>query len=289
MAKNASTTRADASPEVIIHRPFKAGVPDLSQYLKQMWARREFMHEFSLASRRLEHQDTVLGQTWSVLSPLFMAGVYYTLVFVLRGEHQGPEYFIHLLSGVFVFNFIATSSRRGATSVTGASKLIMNTSFPRAALPITQTWTAFLQFLPSLLILILARQFFIGGFTWALFYIFPILLCLFIFASGLAMLTATANVYFRDTTSLLPYVNRLWMYASPVLYFPTMVTNMLEKDWLVHLNPLFDAISIWSGTISQGITFPATTWLIAFGWAVGLFVASGFLFLYREGEFAVRI
>ena len=40
---------------------------------------------------------------------------------------------------------------------------------------------------------------------------------------GLAALFATLQVYFRDTSSFLPYFLRLWMYLSPVLWMPEML------------------------------------------------------------------
>ena len=96
------------------------------------------MSEYSKAQRHLEHQDTIFGQLWNVISPVFMAAVYYALVFVLQGGHKGPDYFVHLLAGVFFFNFISTAARRCAVSVTSSGRLIMNTAFPRAILPLTQ-------------------------------------------------------------------------------------------------------------------------------------------------------
>ena len=36
---------------------------------------------------------------------------------------------------------------------------------------------------------------------------------------GLAMLVAALQVYFRDLKNFLPYFLRVWLYASPVLYF----------------------------------------------------------------------
>ena len=38
-------------------------------------------------------------------------------------------------------------------------------------------------------------------------------------ACGLAMLVAAAQVYFRDLSNFLPYMLRIWLYISPVLYF----------------------------------------------------------------------
>ena len=42
---------------------------------------------------------------------------------------------------------------------------------------------------------------------------------LVIFGAGAAMFAATAQVYFRDLTNFLPYVLRIWLYTSPILFY----------------------------------------------------------------------
>lgn len=247
------------------------------------------MHEFSLSQRRLEHMDTFFGQLWTIMSPLFMAVVYYALIFIINGGHQGSAFFVHLISGVFFFSFISTTARRSATSITGAGRLIMNAAFPRAILPLTETWTAFLQVLPAFVVLLVLQFSILHNFGWQLLLAIPALFSAFIFATGLGMVLATANVYFRDTVAILPYITRLWMYASPVLYLPETVFKMTSHDWLLSLNPIFDTLRIWSGSIVQLQTFGWQTWAISFAWGIGMFIFGSLLFLSREGEFAVRI
>lgn len=276
-------------PQLQVFKPFVAGFPNLPEYLKQIWKRRSFIHELSVSERRLEHLDTVFGAVWTVLSPLLMAGIYYLLVMVLQGGHKPPNFLVHLLAGVFIFSFISTSAVRCARSITNSGRLITNATFPRAILPLTQTWTSFLQLLPALAILLIAEMFLGEGLSWTLLYSIPILFIIFIFTTGFGLITATLNVYFRDTSAALPYFNRIWTYASPVLYTADQVHNVTTHDSLIYANPLFAPLEIWSGTIAQLQTFPISLWLISLGWAVGFLALGAAVFLYREGEFAVRV
>ena len=41
------------------------------------------------------------------------------------------------------------------------------------------------------------------------------------------MLVAAAQVYFRDLSNFLPYVLRIWLYVSPVLYYADEVPERL--------------------------------------------------------------
>ena len=276
-------------PEVRVFKPFKAGFPNLAEYLGQIWQRRTFIHELSLAQRRLEHLDTFFGKLWTVLSPMLMAGIYFLLVVVLQGGNKTPDFFVHLLAGVFIFSFISTSATRCARSITSSGRLITNATFPRAILPLTDTWSSYLQLMPALVILFIAEVTFGKGLSWTLLYAIPALLIFLIFATGFGLITATANVYFRDTSAALPYFNRVWTYASPVLYTADQVRQLSTHDSWMYLNPLFAPVEIWSGTISQLQTFPLHLWLISLGWAVGFLILGSAIFLYREGEFAVRV
>ena len=42
------------------------------------------------------------------------------------------------------------------------------------------------------------------------------------------MLVAALQVYFRDLKNFLPYVLRVWLYASPVLYYADEVPEQLQ-------------------------------------------------------------
>jgi teichoic acid transport system permease protein len=280
---------SDASQPVRVFKPFKAGFPNLPTYFSEIWLRRSFIHELSLAERRLEHQDTFFGKVWNVLSPIFMAAIYFLLVTVLQGGSKSPNFFIHLLAGVFIFSFISTNATRCAKSITSSGRLITNANFPRAIIPLTQTWSSFLQLIPALVILLLAQIVLGEGLAVSLLYAIPSLLIFLIFATGIGLLLATANVYFRDTSSALPYLNRVWTYASPVLYTADQVRQVTDHDWVVYLNPLFAPVEIWSGTFSNLQTFPLSMWMISIAWSVGFFLVGSAVFLFREGEFAVRV
>jgi teichoic acid transport system permease protein len=117
----------------------------------------------------------------------------------------------------------------------------------------------------------------------------PALFLIVVFSIGLGMFAATAQVYFRDTAALLPFILRLVMFASPVLYFPEQAKEILGGTLIAAVNPIFCMVEIFSGSIVRGSTFDIWTWLIAGAWAFFTFIL-GFVFLVtREGEFAARL
>ncbi len=270
-------------------RPFKAGVPSLRQYFKDIAARKEFVLELSRAEREEEHLDTVFGQLWSVISPLLSAGIFYLFIFVVQGGHQGPVFFLHLVVGIFIFEFISTAAARGSNSIIRAGALINNTSFPRVLLPLTDVLTAFRVFVPAMFVFAVFQVFLQVPTSVAALQAIPAFILILLFTSGLAMFAAAAQVYFRDTQALMPFVLRLTMFISPVLYFPEQAKALFDGRLLTLFNPVFCMVQIFSGSLTRGDTFDVWTWTIAILWAVISFVGGFWFLVSREGEFAARI
>lgn len=270
-----------------VYEPHKVGLPPLLPYVRELWRRREFALELSRTDLRSQHFNTAFGQLWLVLNPLLLSGVYFVLIDIVRGGRSGPGFFAHLVAGIFAYHFVSGAVRQSVKSVTSGGKLIMNTAFPRTLLPLSSVVTAFKQFVPTLIIYIPVHL--LSGLPVGpqLLWLIPIVAILTILAAGLSMFVAAANVYFRDLRSLLPYVLRVWLYASPVLYFTSEVPDRYR--WLLYANPLASTLSAWSDVLHGGHA-PAT-WSIVVGaaWAVGILIASALFFMSREREFAVRI
>ena len=53
---------------------------------------------------------------------------------------------------------------------------------------------------------------------------------MFVMAAGAAMLVSALQVYFRDVKNFLPYFLRIWLYASPVLYYASEVPDGIQLD-----------------------------------------------------------
>lgn len=281
---------APSAPAYQHFGPHRNGLPPLRRYLRELWQRREFAFELSRANMRSSSSDTFFGQLWLVLNPILMAGVYFLLVNILtsRGRND-PEYFLHLTTNLFVFTFITASANLGATSVTTAGKLILNTNFPRLLIPLAAVHTAFFRFLPTLVVtavLLVVTQ----GRNWSPVMLLSLVFLLFMlaFGSGLAAVFATLQVYFRDTNNFLPFVTRIWMYLSPVLWTVDDISGNPLAD-LVLLNPAFSMLGGYSDLLIHGTMPAAILWWIAAAWGVGTMVLGCLIFMSREREFAVRI
>jgi ABC-type polysaccharide/polyol phosphate export permease len=270
-----------------VYEPHKVGLPPFVPYLREVWRRREFAMELARTNLRAQHYETIFGKFWLVLNPLLLSGVYFVLLDIVRGGKSGPGFFAHLVAGIFAYHYISGAVRSGVKSVTSGGKLIMNSAFPRVLLPLSSVIVGFKQFVPTIFIYIPVHLITGRPVTWALLWVFPLVLLFTVLAAGLCMLVAALQVYFRDLKSLLPYVLRVWLYASPVLYYASRVPERYK--WLLVANPLAAPLSAWSDVLHGGHTPATWTLIVGPAWAIVIFAGSLLFFMSREREFAVRL
>jgi teichoic acid transport system permease protein len=272
-----------------VYEPHKIGLPPVRPYVRELWRRREFAREMSRTSLRAQHFNTVFGQLWLVLNPLMLAGVYFLLVYILRGSgSRGVEFFAHLLAGLFAYYFISDSIRLSVKSVTGGGRLILNTAFPRVLLPFSSVVWAFRRFLPTIPLAALIHVIIGVPVGWATLFVIPIVGVTLLIATGVACLVAALQVYFRDLGNFLPHVLRIWLYTTPILY---TADQAIERGLGVFmwLNPMAPIIRSLSSTVDHQELPDPTVFFAGVAWAIGLFIVGVVFFISRERELAVRL
>lgn len=281
---------AGAAYEHHVFRSRRNGIPRLREYLPELWARREFVYELARCTLRAQNYLNAFGQLWLVLNPLLLGMVYYVLVDILSNGKHASNFFSMLLGGLFLFTFFSSILSQSSGSIIGSSRLIMNSRLPRLVLPITQIVIAFMKFLPTLIVFLAVHT--IQGIPWGLdaFYAIPAFIEVALFGAGLGFLCATAQVYFRDFSNFLPYVTRIWLFLSPVLW--DLQTQLAKHDLKAHviaLNPLSPMIGSWGDALVYNVR-PSAIWLLeGLAWSVGALAIGLLVFVRREREFTVRL
>jgi ABC-type polysaccharide/polyol phosphate export permease len=274
--------------KVTVYEPTITGLPPLREYLVELWRRRPFMWHLARTELKARHYDTVIGQVWIILDPLLLAAVYYMLRTVVRppgGAGERNMVIAHLITGVMFFQYTSHSLTDGARSIIGNQQLILNTSFPRAVFPLVSVVEAFVDFAPTLIILMLVHAVLGQPWGWPILFLPLIIALLTVFNLGLSLVFGPITVFFRDTTSFLPYASQIWLYATPVLYTVAEIPpNLLT---VLQWNPLFPFFVLLE-QIFGGLPPDPTMLLECVAWAFGLFFVGAFVFLAKEREFSVR-
>jgi teichoic acid transport system permease protein len=266
--------------------PSTRAMPDLRSYGRALWERRRFMTEMARADLRGARSSTVLGSLWSLLDPLFQAGIYY-LVFTIIRSGSRPEDFLHvLIGGIFLFQLSIAGLTEGGTSVRQAKHLMLNSAFPRALLPLTTVYKGVLKIVPAIPVYAFFHLLLGAPTGWGLL-LLPLIFALQVFfTAGIAMMAATAVVFFRDATNVLGYIARVLFFASPVI-FPVDIIPESIRTW-ISWQPFFPLFASYQEIFGGGVPGPGMV-LQIIAWSAFFFLVGGWLFLRHERDFAIRL
>lgn len=249
------------------------------EYVGELWQRREFAWFLGMGRLKARNASTVLGLAWWALNPLLLAMVYF-LVFGLIMDRASVGFLSYLMSGMFVFHFTAITMTGGANSILQNSKLLANLRFPRLLLPLSNLVEGTVGFLTSLGVLWVVSaavdQVYPNSSIWLLVLIFPVHL---LFNFGLGSLVARLAVPFRDINNFVPYVTRVWLYLSPILWGSELLEGEAEwVVWLAQFNPMYSLITVYRAAL---LGYPmdwvqmgnAVVWALVIGiFGIGSFV-----------------
>ena len=116
--------------------------------------------------------------------------------------------------------------------------------------------------------------------------IVPILLLQAVFNAGLALSAARLGAKLTDIKQLIPFIMRIWLYGSAVLYPAQRFSDHLSgwKLALVEANPLLVYIELMRHALMQDVTLannPVVLWSEAIAWTVVVGVC-GYVYFWRR-------
>ncbi|MFD5078489.1 ABC transporter permease [Streptomyces sp. NPDC058371] len=265
--------------------------PTLTQYVRELWARRHFITAFATAKLTAQYSQAKLGQVWQVATPLLNAAVYYFIFGVLMGTSRGvADYIPFLVTGVFVWTFTQSSIMAGTRAISGSLGLVRALHFPRAALPVSYCLQQLQQLLFSMgaLVVILLCFGVPVSASWLL--ALPALTLQFVFNAGVAMVMARMGAKTPDIAQLMPFLLRTWMYVSGVMW---SIDKVLSHQDLPHAvlvalqcNPAAVYIDLMRFSLIDSFhhdQLPPHVWALAVGWALVAGVG-GFIYFWKAEE-----
>ena len=260
----------------------------LRPYVRDVWSRRSYVTHIAINELRARQATDVLGSLWHLLNPALTIGVYY-LVFglILKSDRGVDNFLLFLTIGLFVFQLGQKSTTDGARSVIANKGLIKAVQFPRVILPFTSTYTEVLAAIPTFAVTYVVALTSGVGPTWRWLMLPPLLALMTVFNAGAAMIAARLTTHFADTTQILPFVFRLLLYVSGVIFsVDAYVAGSTLLNTLFTLNPYYCFVSLARWCVTAG-NLQTDLLLSAFGWSIVLFVA-GFAWFRSAEEMYAR-
>jgi teichoic acid transport system permease protein len=273
---------ADIAAQRGLHRV--GARPSLFRYLAEAWSRRDFAVAMARYKIQAGNERNRLGMVWVVLSPTLTALLYGFIFGLIQGDRRPENFPMHVVIGVFLFQFFTTSMNSGAKSISGNTALVQSLAFPRITLPVSVVIQQFMTLVPMLgvmavyIVVLGARP----STSWLL--MVPLIALFTLFNTGVALIGARLTVHVRDLTEILPLITRILFYTSGVLFSVDRILGAFP--WAVRafdFHPIYEVLSIARGLLMPDTTYDPAYWAYFSGWAVAVFLV-GLLFFWVAEE-----
>ncbi len=232
------------------------------------------------------YRGSVLGVSWSVLTPMAMLAVY-TLVFrhIFKAKWPGVEdgnmsFAPNLFAGLLVFNWAAEFLSRAPRLVTEQPNLVTKVVFPLQVLPWSALLSSFFHALVSCAVWLAGCLLFGQGLHVSWLALPLVFLALMPTLLGLGWALSALGVYFKDLGEIVGLVMGMLLFLTPV-FFPLSVLPDFLQVW-VQFNPLAIPIEALRQIGLMGVWPNVSSLLQLF--AVGLGVALGGAWLFERSR-----
>ena len=216
----------------------------LSVDFKEIWRYRDLMMLFVKRNIITQYKQTILGPLWFVIQPL-MTTVMYMVVFggIAKISTDGLPQPLFYLAGISFWQYFADCLTKTSNTFVNNAGIFGKVYFPRLVTPLSDVISNLVRFgiqFGLFLIVYLYYVIFTDAVIQPNLYalMFPVLVAMLAgLALGFGILFSSMTTKYRDLQLLLSFFVSLWMYATPVIYPLSTITN--EKLRLVmQLNPL---------------------------------------------------
>src|SRR3989339_229457 len=170
--------------------------------IREIWAYKDLLYYFTWRDIKVRYKQTAIGVLWALIQPV---------------------------STMIIFSVVV-----------GNQSIITKVYFPRLIIPLSATLTNLVDFAIASVILII--MVFYYGYVPNLLgiLILPLLVLIsFLAAFGIGLFFASLNVRYRDVRYALPFVMRIMMYVTPVIYPASMVGKYSK---ILAINPMTGVI-----------------------------------------------
>ena len=249
-----------------------------------LWKGRPILFHLIKRDILIAYKQTLLGVVWTILKPLIMVAF---IVFVFDKIGDFPDYgFPYVLIGLSAlpfWEFFSSAVSRGSQCLIDDRDLVTRVNFPRMILLINASVKNTIGLGINLTVTFVFMIYYGTPLTAYLLWIPVIYLFTLLLNLALSLWLGTINVFFRDVSTVVPFLLRLGLFISPIGFTLKSVPQMWQPIYC--LNPLVGIIEAMRFCI-LGETFrPDLNCMLIGGASLLLLLASG---LYVFGRYERR-
>ncbi len=216
----------------------------LSVDFKEIWRYRDLMMLFVKRNIITQYKQTILGPLWYLIQPL-MTTVMYMVVFggIAKISTDGLPQPLFYLAGISFWQYFSDCLTKTSNTFVNNAGIFGKVYFPRLITPLSDVVSNLVRFGIQFGLFLLVYLYYLI-FTDAPIHtnwyalLLPVLVAMLAgLALGFGILFSSLTTKYRDLQLLLSFFVSLWMYATPVIYPLSTITNP-KLLLLMQLNPL---------------------------------------------------
>ena len=262
--------------------------------LRELWHFRELLWNLAVRDVKLRYRQTALGVIWVILQPLLGAAIF-AFVFGKVGKFGAPTdaagdpvpYFLFALAGMTAWQVFSGTLVRSSGTMVSNAHLVSKVYFPRIVLPLSTLSSTLLDFAVTLVFIaaLVGLRWYYPG--WNILLLPVCLVLMACLTLGIGLCAAAMSVTYRDVQYIVPVLNQLLLYASPVAYSITRVPEDY-RGWYM-LNPLAGLMQAFHWSLLSVGDHGRIYW----GWfgysaaiSLGMLAVGAYVFSRMERKFA---
>ena len=223
----------------------------LSVDFKEIWRYRDLMMLFVKRNIITQYKQTVLGPLWFLIQPL-MTTVMYMVVFggIAKISTDGLPQPLFYLAGISFWQYFADCLNKTSNTFVSNAGIFGKVYFPRLVTPLSDVISNLVRFgiqFGLFLVVYLYYVIFTDATIQPNWYalLFPVLVAMLAgLALGFGILFSSMTTKYRDLQLLLGFFVSLWMYATPVIYPLSTISNETLR-LVMQLNPLTSIVEFF--------------------------------------------
>lgn len=247
---------------------------------------RELIKILTISDLKVKYQSSILGFTWSLLNPLLMMLVLYTVfssVFRMNQDHLA----LYLLIGIVSWRFLANGTSSSMNAIVGKPSLVTKIYIPRQVLVLSSVLSSFISSLLEFLVLAVLLIVF-GVHLSTNILLFPAVhVIYFLIVYGISLALAALYVYYRDLNQIWEVVMQLGFFLSPVVYPISTVPEKYLSYYM--LNPVTQIMQIYRQSLLYAETPSALSLAFILLSAIVIIMLGSAIFRRLERRFAEEL
>ncbi len=211
---------------------------------KEIWQYRDLCTLFVKRDIITQYKQTVLGPLWYLIQPL-MTTVMYMVVFggIAKISTDGLPQPLFYLAGICFWQYFSDCLTKTSNTFVNNASIFGKVYFPRLITPLSTVISNLVRFIIQFGLFFVVYLYYVV-FTdvtiqtnWCALLLPVLVVMLAGLALGFGILFSSMTTKYRDLQLLLSFFVSLWMYATPVIYPLSTITNP-QLRLIMSLNPL---------------------------------------------------